>query len=158
MGLVSRPIARTGGTRSQLFQSSIGIDTGSTTEAEATAQQINNIFVGSASSPISEKPSLSEFGTSNVSFLELLGRTMQSAETSNVSFLELLGRTMQSAEFQRKVINCLILLSSFGFAAYTILSIDNGMTRGWSSSEIALRIPLDNWLNYENSWVTLTLW
>jgi protein Mpv17 len=129
--VVSRPITRTYGS-SQLFQSSIGIDTGSTTEAEATAQQIN-IFVGGSSSAISEKPPLSEFGTSNVSFLELLGRTVQ------------------SAEFQRKVLNCLILLSSFGFAAYTILSIDNGMTRGWSSSEIAMRIPLDNWLNYENS-------
>lgn len=69
----------------------------------------------------------------------------------NVSFLDTLGHTLQSDEFQRNVLNGVILLTSFGFAAYTIFSIDNGMTRGWSSSEIAMRIPLDNWLNYENS-------
>lgn len=103
-------------------------------EAEAAAQQLN-ILVGGSAATNSEKVvvPLSEFGTSNMSFIELLGRTMQ------------------NAEFQRKLFNCLILLSSFGFAAYTIFSIDNGMTRGWSSSEIAMRIPLDNWLNYENS-------
>lgn len=57
----------------------------------------------------------------------------------------------QGRDLGVKVLNGLLLAASFGFAAYTILTIDSGMTRGWTSSEIALRIPLDNWLNYENS-------
>lgn len=51
----------------------------------------------------------------------------------------------------KKVLNALLLVVSFGSAAYVLLNIDHGMTRGWSQSEIAMRIPLDNWSNYENS-------
>jgi protein Mpv17 len=54
-------------------------------------------------------------------------------------------------DMTKKIFNALLLGASFGFAAYTILNIDNGMTRGWTQSEIAMRIPLDNWLNYESS-------
>lgn len=50
-----------------------------------------------------------------------------------------------------KLGNAVLLAACFGFAAYTILTIDNGMTRGWTSGEIAIRLPIDNWLNYENS-------
>jgi hypothetical protein len=49
------------------------------------------------------------------------------------------------------VLNGLLLAVCFGYAAYTIFNIDHGMTRGWTQSEIALRIPLDNWNNYETS-------
>jgi len=51
---------------------------------------------------------------------------------------------------EQKVINLLFLSAAFGYAIYTILNIDNGMTRGWSASEIAMRIPLDNWGAYES--------
>jgi protein Mpv17 len=57
----------------------------------------------------------------------------------------------QNENVQTKIFNALLLAACFGFAAYTILNIDNGMTRGWTQSEIAMRIPLDNWLNYESS-------
>jgi protein Mpv17 len=57
----------------------------------------------------------------------------------------------QNEDIQTKIFNALLLAACFGFAAYTILNIDNGMTRGWTQSEIAMRIPLDNWLNYESS-------
>eukprot|EP00978_Attheya_sp_CCMP212_P030820 scaffold114610_cov43-Attheya_sp.AAC.1 len=50
-----------------------------------------------------------------------------------------------------KAVNVAILLASFGFALHTILDIDHGMTRGWTQSEIALRIPVDTWSSYENS-------
>eukprot|EP00550_Attheya_septentrionalis_P005765 CAMPEP_0198282202 /NCGR_PEP_ID=MMETSP1449-20131203/2051_1 /TAXON_ID=420275 /ORGANISM="Attheya septentrionalis, Strain CCMP2084" /LENGTH=463 /DNA_ID=CAMNT_0043978357 /DNA_START=182 /DNA_END=1573 /DNA_ORIENTATION=- len=50
-----------------------------------------------------------------------------------------------------KAVNLAILLASFGFALHTILDIDHGMTRGWTQSEIALRIPVDTWSSYENS-------
>jgi protein Mpv17 len=51
---------------------------------------------------------------------------------------------------QQKVINALFLSAAFGYAIYTILNIDAGLTRGWSASEIAMRIPLDNWGAYES--------
>lgn len=54
-------------------------------------------------------------------------------------------------EITTKVLNTIFLAVSFGWAAYTILNIDSGMTRGWTQSEIAMRIPLDNWSNYESS-------
>jgi len=47
--------------------------------------------------------------------------------------------------------NAALLLSAFGFALYTILNIDHGMARGWSHSEIIMRIPMDNWKGYEDS-------
>lgn len=51
----------------------------------------------------------------------------------------------------QKITNALLLITCFGYAAYTIFNIDEGMTRGWTQSEIAMRIPLDNWANYEES-------
>mmetsp|Transcript_18346 Transcript_18346/g.25880 ORF Transcript_18346/g.25880 Transcript_18346/m.25880 type:complete len:416 (+) Transcript_18346:218-1465(+) len=50
-----------------------------------------------------------------------------------------------------KVLNAVLLMACFGYAFYTIFNIDHGMTRGWTQSEIAYRIPLDNWNNYETS-------
>lgn len=52
---------------------------------------------------------------------------------------------------KEKVFNAILLAASFGYAAYTIINIDSGMTRGWTQNEIAMRIPLDNWNNYETS-------
>jgi protein Mpv17 len=52
---------------------------------------------------------------------------------------------------RKNIFNALLLACTFGYAAYTIFNIDHGMTRGWTQSEIAMRIPLDNWLNYESS-------
>ena len=49
------------------------------------------------------------------------------------------------------VLNGLLLTICFGYAAYEILNIDHGMQRGWTQSEIAMRIPLDNWNNYETA-------
>lgn len=54
-------------------------------------------------------------------------------------------------EFHVKLINAALLIACFGYAIYTIVNIDHGMTRGWSQSEIAMRIPLDNWHFYESS-------
>lgn len=54
-------------------------------------------------------------------------------------------------EMAQKILNAVFLALCFGWAAYTILNIDAGMTRGWTQSEIAMRIPLDNWSNYESS-------
>ncbi len=50
-----------------------------------------------------------------------------------------------------KAFNVSFLILCFGFAAYSILTVDEGMTRGWSMTEKAMRIPLDNWSSYESS-------
>jgi protein Mpv17 len=54
-------------------------------------------------------------------------------------------------DWTKNVVNALILLVTLGYAAYTILDVDHGMTRGWTPEEIAMRIPLDNWQSYETS-------
>ncbi|CAJ1940066.1 unnamed protein product [Cylindrotheca closterium] len=53
-------------------------------------------------------------------------------------------------DLSSRIINFVFLALAFGYAAYTILNIDNGMTRGWTTGEIAMRIPLDNWGAYED--------
>lgn len=57
----------------------------------------------------------------------------------------------QTKELTRKIINGIFLAAAFGYALFTILNIDHEITRGWTQSEIAMRIPLDNWSNYESS-------
>ena len=54
-------------------------------------------------------------------------------------------------EVVTKAMNAMLLVTTFGYALYTILSVDNGMTRGWTQSEIAMRIPVDNWSSYESA-------
>ena len=48
--------------------------------------------------------------------------------------------------------NTIINTSIFAFALVTVvfqvLSVDIGITRGWSTEEIAYRVPLDNWNSY----------
>ena len=46
------------------------------------------------------------------------------------------------------VINISILLSVTLVILEQVLSVDVGITRGWSGSEIANRVPLDNWYAY----------
>jgi hypothetical protein len=48
------------------------------------------------------------------------------------------------------VINASILIIAIVTVVTTVLSIDVGITRGWSAEEIAFRIPLDNWRSYNN--------
>eukprot|EP00554_Chaetoceros_debilis_P012090 CAMPEP_0194118520 /NCGR_PEP_ID=MMETSP0150-20130528/35815_1 /TAXON_ID=122233 /ORGANISM="Chaetoceros debilis, Strain MM31A-1" /LENGTH=308 /DNA_ID=CAMNT_0038809917 /DNA_START=427 /DNA_END=1353 /DNA_ORIENTATION=- len=48
-------------------------------------------------------------------------------------------------------LNAFLLVACFGLALSTILNVDSGMTRGWTVSEQAMRIPLDNWSSYESS-------
>jgi len=50
-----------------------------------------------------------------------------------------------------KLFNFTLLAVSFGFVFFSVFNIDKGMTRGWSPSEIGMRIPLDTWASYENS-------
>ncbi|KAL7433760.1 hypothetical protein ACHAXM_003715 [Skeletonema potamos] len=56
------------------------------------------------------------------------------------------GQTLAS-----KLFNFTLLAVSFGYVFFSIFNIDKGMTRGWSPSEIGMRIPLDTWASYENS-------
>jgi hypothetical protein len=77
---------------------------------------------------------------------------MEAGEMDNSATMEL-SEAMSYEEVGQKLINGLILALSFGYAIYTVFNIDHGMTRGWTQSEVAMRIPLDNWSNYETSLV-----
>jgi hypothetical protein len=58
---------------------------------------------------------------------------------------------IQSRSFSSNyIINSSILLIAIVTILYQVLSVDLGITRGWSPEEIAARIPLDNWRSYTN--------
>ena len=48
------------------------------------------------------------------------------------------------------LINTSIFIIAIATVVTTVLSVDVGITRGWTAEEIALRIPLDNWRSYTN--------
>ena len=48
------------------------------------------------------------------------------------------------------LINTSIFIVAIATVLTTVLSVDVGITRGWTAEEIALRIPLDNWRSYTN--------
>lgn len=56
------------------------------------------------------------------------------------------GQTLAS-----KLFNAALLAASFGYVISIVFNIDRGMTRGWTPTEIGMRIPLDTWASYENS-------
>jgi protein Mpv17 len=70
---------------------------------------------------------------------------LRAAETASLNVSEK-GKAIAS-----KILNAILLLSCFGFAVYSIVNVDSGMTRGWTMGEKAMRIPLDNWSSYESS-------
>ena len=77
-------------------------------------------------------------------------KVVKSKATSSTTTTPATTTTDDELGVEQKVINLLFLSISFGYAIYTILNINNGMTRGWSASEIAMRIPVDNWGAYES--------
>ena len=60
-------------------------------------------------------------------------------------------RGLPASHIPEKLFNAGLLALSFGFAFYTIINIDSEITRGWTSAEVAMRIPLDTWSSYEAS-------
>jgi protein Mpv17 len=77
------------------------------------------------------------------------------SSTSNVnsssSITESSSSSKSNTELDKvtKALNAILLAASFGWAIYTILKVDSGMTRGWTQQEIMMRIPIDNWRSYE---------
>jgi protein Mpv17 len=67
-------------------------------------------------------------------------------------FIKFLYRKDQNGQtLASKLFNFTMLAVSFGYVFFSVFNIDKGMTRGWSPSEIGMRIPLDTWASYENS-------
>ena len=54
-------------------------------------------------------------------------------------------------ELWEKALNGLFLAGCFGAALHAVVNVDHGMTRGWTQSEIAMRIPMDTWSSYESA-------
>ena len=70
---------------------------------------------------------------------------LRAAETASLNVSE------KGKELASKILNAILLLTCFGFAVYSVVNVDSGMTRGWTMGEKAMRIPLDNWSSYESS-------
>lgn len=48
------------------------------------------------------------------------------------------------------IINVSIILVVLVAVAIQVFSIDTGITRGWSTEEVAYRVPIDNWRSYND--------
>ena len=77
--------------------------------------------------------------------------TSNNNDNQQLQQLEQLHQKQTQPQLTSKAFNASLLLLCFGFAVYSVLNVDEGMTRGWSISEKAMRIPLDNWSSYESS-------
>eukprot|EP00542_Grammatophora_oceanica_P012641 CAMPEP_0194047588 /NCGR_PEP_ID=MMETSP0009_2-20130614/25056_1 /TAXON_ID=210454 /ORGANISM="Grammatophora oceanica, Strain CCMP 410" /LENGTH=413 /DNA_ID=CAMNT_0038693249 /DNA_START=249 /DNA_END=1490 /DNA_ORIENTATION=+ len=84
-------------------------------------------------------------GMDDVSVVEESPRLVVAATEENDMF------SAEQMELITKALNALLLICCFGFAINAIVNVNNGMTRGWSQTEIAMRIPLDNWASYESA-------
>ncbi|KAL7505153.1 hypothetical protein ACHAXN_002649 [Cyclotella atomus] len=77
-------------------------------------------------------------------------------EPNNNSIIDPTQETTDTSSLQTRslspnfLINSSILLIAIITILYQVLSIDLGITRGWTGEEIAARIPLDNWRSYTN--------
>mmetsp|Transcript_1828 Transcript_1828/g.2768 ORF Transcript_1828/g.2768 Transcript_1828/m.2768 type:complete len:480 (+) Transcript_1828:152-1591(+) len=82
-----------------------------------------------------------------------IGDTTTSIQQSTVAKILEPEEITQPDELQlspaQLLFNAVLLIGSFGFALSTILAVDSGMTRGWTQTEIMMRIPIDNWRTYE---------
>ena len=119
--------------------------TGSATSVEPTilgARRQRGLLTLCAFKAVSKETELTTFGNSTAITDDAQNKVSSDDPASSSSSLELTS--------EQKIINLVVLAAAFGYAFYTILSIDSGMTRGWSASEIAMRIPLDNWGAYES--------
>ena len=75
--------------------------------------------------------------------------TNDSCEVTNDSISNIPSDAVVLPDNVTKIGNAVLLIVSFGWALYTILKVDEGMTRGWTQQEIMMRIPIDNWRTYE---------
>lgn len=160
--------------RSMVFQSSVGVDANSSTggsssnsnndDSSVRIQQQQQMVVGVSVVETSQIQSLQLQNEKQLTSTHIkiddddstvpLGIVSKSAvaTTTTTTIDTSSNEIIQDYDLLRKnIFNAALLGLTFGYAAYTIFNIDHGMTRGWTQSEIAMRIPLDNWLNYESS-------
>ena len=162
--------------RTNVFQSSVGVDANGSTGSSSSnsnnsddssnrLQQQQQQLVGiNVESPMQALVSSQNEISSSVSDHFNEKYTNESAKTQDVATTSISTAAIDTSNsnetmmimpdnelLRKNIFNALLLGLTFGYAAYTIFNIDHGMTRGWTQSEIAMRIPLDNWLNYESS-------
>lgn len=115
-------------------------------------QRSSSIMSVQATRTAVEEPLLVVGGYNN-SVDEASAAVLESSISTNSNDNNNMGAIMdaETKALAQKILNAVFLAACFGWAAYTIFNIDDGMTRGWTQGEIAMRIPLDNWSNYERS-------
>ena len=150
-----------------MFQSSVGVDANGSTQAGSSSsnhnddsskscQQQQQVVAIAAETTIpsshdhqQQQQQLQNHFESD----ELVALGVETTATTITTTIDNSSTEMipENELLRKNIFNALLLGLTFGYAAYTIFNIDHGMTRGWTQSEIAMRIPLDNWLNYESS-------
>jgi len=114
---------------------------------EATPQTYESVSTTSTDS-IKETPDLHDETVAQ----KQVAVAVQKEQTASLQEKdEEVATTITENKVTSKLFNLTLLIACFGFAIYSIVSVDAGMTRGWTVAEKAMRIPLDNWAAYEAS-------
>ena len=114
----------------------------------------NEAFTTLPSSPFTRTRSHQSLHTLYSSFeLENRAETPEPSFLStndNVGGLDDDNNNMMMRPNKDVIINTSILILAIVIVIERILSVDTGITRGWSPTEVAERIPLDVWRSYNN--------
>mmetsp|Transcript_20580 Transcript_20580/g.32407 ORF Transcript_20580/g.32407 Transcript_20580/m.32407 type:complete len:364 (+) Transcript_20580:3-1094(+) len=107
--------------------------------------EINNSIDAIMNTP-SESPTDATTTTTSSSSLTslIMPPTINSIQTRTIDF------NLANLPDKDTIINTSILLFATSIVLEHILSVDVGITRGWTPTELAERIPLDNWHSYTN--------
>lgn len=102
-------------------------------------------------SALVSRPSFGTYYLSHVEYDQYETSTADASNTAAELQTDITASTIQSRTLSPNfIINSSILLVAIIAILYQVLTVDIGITRGWSGEEIAARIPLDNWLSYNN--------
>lgn len=127
------------------------------TTKKISSKTRNKVSLSSLSSPSSSASLHHNETEETTSFQDYADQLSHSSEPSPPISISSIDETSQETSSIKqkkntpKFFNGCLLLLCFGLAAYNVLSIDQGITRGWSVQEQLQRIPLDNWSSYESS-------
>lgn len=87
------------------------------------------------------------FSPSSDASLEIPASSLQQLQEQKGKLRFEVGAMLTSLD-RNTFINASIFALALVTVVYQVLSVDVGITRGWSPEEIAYRVPLDNWISY----------
>eukprot|EP00956_Cyclotella_meneghiniana_P019978 scaffold34759_cov57-Cyclotella_meneghiniana.AAC.4 len=84
----------------------------------------------------------------NCSGSEATPSVIQQQKILDKSFIQ--QQTLEQTLDKDTIINLSIIIIAVLLVAFQVLTVNTGITRGWSPEEVAYRVPIDNWQTYND--------